>query len=218
DLKTFTAFGTFGMSAVTAVVAENTVGVQDWLEMPTPLIAQQIESCVGDIGVDALKTGMLASIPIVETVAAKVRALALPNLVVDPVMIAKGGDPLLAEDPRAALRTEILPLAFVVTPNLHEAAALAGFAVGDRVAMREAARAIHALGPRWVVVKGGHLPAEEDAIDLLYDGRDFRELHSPRTDTAHTHGTGCTFSAAIAAGLGLGLDVPAAVARAKTYI
>jgi hydroxymethylpyrimidine/phosphomethylpyrimidine kinase len=217
DLKTFTAFGTFGMSAVTAVVAENTVGVQGWLEMPVDLIAQQIDSCAEDIGVDACKAGMLAGIPIVEVVAAKVRERSLPNFVVDPVMIAKGGEPLLAEDARSALARLILPLALVVTPNLHEAATLAGFPIPGLAAMREAARAIHALGPGWVVVKGGHLPEEEDAIDLLYDGRDFREYRAHRVDTPHTHGTGCTFSAAITAGLALGLPVPDAVARAKEY-
>lgn len=218
DLKTFTAFGTFGMSAVTAVVAENTVGVQGWLEMPVGLIAQQIDSCVSDIGVDACKTGMLASIPIVETVAERIRTLALPNLVVDPVMMAKGGDALLAEDAQDALCAQILPLATVVTPNLHEAAALAGFAIETVVDMERAARAIHAMGPAWVVIKGGHLAAEMDAIDLLFDGKESRALRSRRYDTPHTHGTGCTFSAAIAAGLALGMPVPAAVERAKAYI
>lgn len=218
DLKSFAAFGTFGMSAITAITAQNTIGVTAIHPVPLAVIEAQIVAVLDDIGADAAKTGMLGTADIVELVATLIRRYALANLVVDPVMVAKSGDVLLAVEARRALRELLLPLATVVTPNLPEAAELIGRPVPDRAAMYDAARALHNLGPRWVVVKGGHLPENEAAIDLVYDGSHFVELPAPRTRTGNTHGTGCTFSAAIAAGLARGLEPLAAIRRAKAYI
>lgn len=218
DLKTFTAFGVYGMSVITAVTAQNTVGVSSFETLSLPLIAAQITDVVTDIGTDAAKTGMLATAEIVRLVAEQVRELAIPNLVVDPVMMAKSGDPLLAADAQEAVRTALLPVALVVTPNAPEAEALTGRPIASLADMRAAARDLHGMGARWVVVKGGHLPFEGDAIDVVYDGRDFTELRAPRFATPNTHGTGCTFSAAIAAGLAKGRDPLAAITRAKQYV
>ncbi|MGI8551755.1 MAG: bifunctional hydroxymethylpyrimidine kinase/phosphomethylpyrimidine kinase [Dehalococcoidia bacterium] len=218
DLKSFSAFGVYGMSALTAITAQNTLGVQAILELPLNLIEAQIDSVVEDIGVDATKTGMLSSAAIVEVVAAAVARHRIPNLVVDPVMVAKSGDTLLQEDAISALKTRLLPLATVLTPNLPEAEILTGRPVKSLDAMREAARSLHELGVRWVVVKGGHLDEEEDAIDLVYDGNAFTSLRSTRVATRNTHGTGCTFSAAITAGLARGRPVPEAIAGAKRYV
>ncbi|HLZ73282.1 MAG TPA: bifunctional hydroxymethylpyrimidine kinase/phosphomethylpyrimidine kinase [Dehalococcoidia bacterium] len=218
DLKTFMAFGVFGMSAITALTAQNTVGVQGISPVPLDFIEQQLESVIGDIGTDAAKTGMLGTAAVVERVAACIERLHIPNLVVDPVMVAKSGDVLLAEDARHAVRVRLLPLATVVTPNLPEAEALTGLPVRNLEEMRAAAAALHGLGVRWIVVKGGHLPEADDAIDLVYDGSGFEELRSPRTHSRNTHGTGCTFSAAIAAGLALGREPREAIRVAKQYI
>ncbi|GBC93759.1 Pyridoxine kinase [bacterium HR15] len=216
DLKTFAALGVYGTSAITALTAQNTLGVQGVFPVDPDFVGQQIDSIMADIGADAAKTGMLFSEAIIRMVAARVRRWNIRNLVVDPVMVAKSGDRLLREDAIDALRCELLPLALVVTPNLGEASVLAGFPVQDKPAMQEAARAIHALGARWVVVKGGHLP--DCADDLLYDGEQFLWLPGERIDTPHTHGTGCAFSAAIAAFLAKGSEVPEAVRRAKEYL
>jgi hydroxymethylpyrimidine/phosphomethylpyrimidine kinase len=218
DLKTFMAFGVFGMSAVTAITAQNTVGVSAIHPIPLDVIQAQIVDVFTDIGVDAAKTGMLGSVEVVRLVAATVQRLRVPNLVVDPVMVAKSGDVLLADDARDAVRETLLPLATVITPNLPEAEALVGEPVRDLAEMRSAARALHALGPRWVVVKGGHLGGDQDAIDLVFDGASFIELSAPRTSGTSVHGTGCTFSAAIAAGLAQGQTPPDAIRRAKKYI
>lgn len=218
DLKTFSALGVYGMSAITAITAQNTLGVQAVLELPLDLIATQIDSVMDDIGADAAKTGMLSSAAVVEVVAGAVVRHGITNLVVDPVMVAKSGDVLLREDAREAVRRRLLPLALVVTPNLPEAEALTGLPVTNLEQMREAARALHDLGARWVVVKGGHLGESEDSIDLVYDGNDFQLLPSRRIRTENTHGTGCTFSAAIAAGLAAGLAPLPAIERAKRYV
>jgi len=218
DLKTFAAFGVFGMSAITAVTAQNTVGVQAVHGVPLDIIESQLESVMSDIGADAAKTGMLGTVEVVELVAKCVLGLGIPNLVVDPVMVAKSGDVLLSESAREAVRTALLPLATVVTPNLPEAEALIGRPVRNVDEMRAAARELHGLGVRWVIVKGGHLPESEDAVDLVYDGRDFTELRAPRTPSRNTHGTGCTFSAAIAAGLAAGREPLDAIRSAKAYI
>ena len=218
DLKTFMAFGVYGMSAITAVTAQNTQGVIGFEEVSHRLIAAQLESIMADIGADAAKTGMLASAPIVTLVAEQVRALGIPNLVVDPVMMAKSGDPLLAADAQDAVRNALLPVALVVTPNAPEAEALTGRRIETLEDMRAAARDLHGMGVRWAVVKGGHLPFEGDAVDLVYDGHEFTELRSPRFPTKNTHGTGCTFAAAIAAGLAKGRDPLAAITRAKQYV
>lgn len=216
DLKTFSAFRVFGMSVITAVTAQNSMGVQGVENLPPAFVAQQLRSVLDDFGADAAKCGMLSTAPIIEAVADLLAERRIGNLVVDPVMVAKSGDQLLRADAREALITRILPLALVVTPNVPEAEVLAGLPVTDRAGMEEAARRIGALGPRHVLVKGGHLKG--DAMDLLWDGRDFHEFSGPRVDSPNTHGTGCTLSAAIAAGLALGHSLPDAVARAKAYV
>jgi len=217
DLKTFLAHGVHGMSAVTAVTVQNSIGVQGFYELEPRAVFEQIESVVTDIGVDAAKTGMLASAPIVEAVAGACERFAIGNLVVDPVAVSKHGDPLLRPDAVEALRARLLPLATVVTPNLGEARLLTGTEVRDRDGMQAAARALHDLGPAWVLVKGGHLPGDE-AADLLWDGQDATWLTAPRLATPHTHGTGCTLASAIAANLAVGLDVVTATKAAKRYL
>lgn len=216
DLKTFAALGVYGMSALTAITAQNTVGVQGVHELPAGFVGLQIDSVVSDIGVDAAKTGMLANAEIIAVVAAKVKEHDLPNLVVDPVMVAKSGDPLLREDARDALIGQLLPLAVVVTPNLHEARALTDMAIENVEDMKKAAGAIYELGAKHVVVKGGHLPGE--SVDVLFDGQEFILFRSPRIETRNTHGTGCTFASAIAAGLAKGRNVVEAVGEAKEFI
>jgi hydroxymethylpyrimidine/phosphomethylpyrimidine kinase len=218
DLKTFSAFGVYGMSAITALTAQNTVGVQGVFDVSPDFVRKQIESVMTDIGVDAAKTGMLSNTAIVKTVAEAIRTFRVPNLVVDPVMIAKSGDPLLAGDARRAIREDLLPLATVITPNIFEAEALLGRTIGDLDAMRAAARDLRKIGCPWVVLKGGCLDIESQAIDVLYDGKEIVLLKSPRFDSRNTHGTGCTFASAIAAGLAKGLPPPEAVRRAKDYI
>jgi len=217
DLKTFAALGVYGTSAITAITAQNTLGVTAVQEVPPGMVAAQIDAVVGDIRPDAVKTGMLASAPIIEVVAARVREHGLPNLVVDPVMVAKSGDRLLREDAVAALRDLLLPLCAVVTPNLPEAEVLAGYSIGSDEDARRAAEEIVGLGAGAVVVKGGHRGTPE-AVDVLYDGNAFREYSAPRIDTTSTHGTGCTFASAIAAYLACGEPLAEAVGQAKEYL
>jgi hydroxymethylpyrimidine/phosphomethylpyrimidine kinase len=216
DLKTFSAFGVFGMSAITAVTAQNSVGVTGVFNLPPEFVARQIDAVLGDFGADAVKLGMLSTAEIASAVAARLRAHRVERVVLDPVMIAKSGDALLQPDARAALVRDVLPVAWVVTPNLHEAAALAGVPVESESDMEVAARRIHALGPRHVLVKGGHL--KDSATDILWDGRTLTRFPGERLDSTNTHGTGCTFSAAIAAGLARGRDLQAAVREAKAYV
>ena len=216
DLKTFAALGVFGTSAITSVTAQNTVGVQGVHDLPPEFVGRQIDSVLDDIAIDAAKTGMLSNTAIIEVVATKVTAHAITRLVVDPVMVAKGGAPLLQSGAVKALIERLLPLALVVTPNVPEAEVLWGQRIVGLAEMREAAQRIHDLGPRYVVLKGGHLGVR--AIDLLYDGNTFTMLDAERIDTPHTHGTGCVFSAAIAAELAKGSSVPQAVATAKRFI
>lgn len=218
DLKAFAALGVHGTTAITAITAQNTTGVFGVVEMAPAFVAQQIDVVVTDIGVDAVKTGMLSNAGIIEAVADRMRAHQLSPIVVDPVMVAKGGDSLLRPDAVSALKRLLLPLASVVTPNLPEAAVLVGHEVRSLEEMREAARAIHDMGARAVVLKGGHLEGSPEAIDVLFDGVVFTELRAARVDTRHTHGTGCTFASAIAGGLAQGLSVAAAVAQAKELI
>ncbi len=218
DLKTFAALGVYGMSVITALTAQNTVGVQGVFEIPPDFVALQIDSVASDIGVDAAKTGMLASAAIIEIVAAKVREHRLAPLVVDPVMVAKSGDNLLRPEAREALIGKLLPLATVVTPNLHEARVLCGFEIDGLEAMRRAAERIREMGAANVVVKGGHLPDTSDAVDVLYDGTTFHEFRARRLESKNTHGTGCTFASAIAAGLAKELPVAEAVGAAKDYV
>ncbi|MFB3052408.1 MAG: bifunctional hydroxymethylpyrimidine kinase/phosphomethylpyrimidine kinase [Dehalococcoidia bacterium] len=217
DLKTFAALGVYGTCAITAITAQNTRGVTAVQETPPGIVAAQIDAVVADIRPDAVKTGMLASAPIIEVVAAKVREHGLPNLVVDPVMVAKSGDRLLRDDAVTVLRDLLLPLAAVVTPNLPEAEVLAGFAIDSDEDVRRAAKEIVGLGARAVVVKGGHREAAE-AVDVLYDGTTFRDYSAARIDTTSTHGTGCTFASAIAAYLARGEPLAEAVGRAKEYL
>jgi len=217
DLKTFAAHGVYGTTAITAITAQNTIGVAAVLALPADIVTAQIEAIAADIGADAVKTGMLANAAIVEAVAAAIDTLELPRVVVDPVMVAKSGDPLLEEDAVAAIRAELLRRAYVVTPNAREAEVLAEMKIDRPRAAREAARRIRALGPTAVVVKGGHLDGP-DAVDLLFDGHEFVEFHGPRIDTRNDHGTGCTFAAAIAANLALGRPLREAVERAKHYV
>ena len=216
DLKTFSAFRVFGTSVLTALTAQNSVGVHGVFEVPPEFVAQQIDAVLSDIGADAVKIGMLSSAPIIRSVAGRLSAHRRRPVVLDPVMIAKSGDALLKADARAALVGEMLPLAEIVTPNLHEAAALAEMPVTTEKDMEEAARRIGALGPRHVLVKGGHL--EGEATDILWDGRVLRRYTAPRLDSPHTHGTGCTLSAAIAAGLARGRALGDAVEDAKRYV
>jgi len=216
DLKTFTVFGVYGMSAITALTAQNTRGVSGIQTVPAEFVRRQIDAVASDIGIDAAKTGMLPTAEIVRTVAAAVRAHRLAPLVVDPVMRATSGDALCDADVRAALLGELIPLAALVTPNTHEATALTDVRIQSLDDMRAAARGLIARGARAVLVKGGHL--EGDAVDILDDGLDVRELRAPRVSTPHTHGTGCQLSAAITAGLAAGLPLLAAVERAKQFI
>ena len=217
DLKTFLACRVHGMSAITAVTVQNSLGVSGFYELPPNAVAEQIESVASDIGVGAAKTGMLASAPIMAAVAATVRRLGIRPLVVDPVAASQHGDSLLRPDALAALREMILPLATLATPNLGEVALLTGVEVHSRADLPDAAKALIDLGPTWVLVKGGHL-AGDDAVDLLYDGTSFTEFPAARFQTAHTHGSGDTLAAAITASLARGTSVPEAVAHGKRFI
>jgi hydroxymethylpyrimidine/phosphomethylpyrimidine kinase len=217
DLKTFLAHGVHGMSAVTAVTVQNSVGVQGVYELEPRAVFEQIESVVTDIGVDAVKTGMLASAAIVETVADAAERFALDCLVVDPVAVSRHGDPLLRPDTVEVIKDRLLPMATVATPNLGEVRLLTGVEVVDRAGMESAARAMHVFGSAWVLIKGGHLPGDQ-AVDLLWDGSEATWLEAPRVATPHTHGTGCTLASAIAANLASGLAVPAAARAAKRYL
>lgn len=216
DLKVITVLGGFGMSAITALTAQNTVGVHGVHAVPLDFIAQQIDVVMTDIGADAAKTGMLATPEIVGVVAAAISRHHIEPLVVDPVMVAKSGDVLLAQEAQQALKTELLPLAHAVTPNLPEAEVLCGFPVNNPDSMRAAARKIHQMGPTHVIVKGGHLDGR--AVDILYDGNEFTTYDGPRLEQGNTHGTGCSFSAALATLLGQGVEIKAAVDQAKQYI
>lgn len=216
DLKTITVLGGFGMSVITALTAQNTLGVHAIHEVPPDFIEAQFDAVASDIGVDAAKIGMISNTQAMRAVAAKIREYGIESLVLDPVMMAKGGASLIREDAVRTLIEELLPLTRLVTPNIPEAEVLAGMQIRTPEEIREAARRIRALGARAVVIKGGHLKG--DAIDTLFDGQDFREYVSPRIDTPDTHGTGCTFSAAAATGLAQGLSVEEAIARAKEYV
>lgn len=215
DLKTMLALGVHGMSVVCAVTAQNSVGVQGYWELPLAAIRAQLSSVLGDIGVQAVKTGMLASPAIVETVASMLAGRPAP-LVVDPVAVSKHGDSLLSAGTLEAIKRELMPLATVVTPNLYEAELLTGEQITDEDGMRRAAAALAALGPRWILVKGGHLPGRP--VDLLFDGEDVTRFPAARIDSVHTHGTGCTLASAIASYLAHGMAVPTAVEAAKEYV
>ena len=216
DLKTFAMLGVHGTSAITAITAQNTIAVTDIFELPAGIVVAQIDAIVSDFEVAAAKTGMLASSTIIEAVAASIEAHGILKLVVDPVMIAKSGAKLLQDEAIHALRTRLLPLAAVVTPNLPEAEVILGRRIRTIDERREAARDLVALGPRAAVVKGGH--ADGDVTDVFWDGIDMVELPGVRVPTVNTHGSGCVFSAAIAAGLARGLEPLDTVRRAKEFI
>jgi hydroxymethylpyrimidine/phosphomethylpyrimidine kinase len=216
DLKTFLALDVYGTSAITAITAQNTLDVRAVHEVPTSIVAEQIDAIVEDIGVDALKTGMLSSAAIIAVVVDRLRHWSLDRLVVDPVMVSKSGDRLLRQDAVQALIHDLLPLALVLTPNLPEAEVLVGRPLESEDEIRQAARDIVDLGPRAVLMKGGHRPGA--AVDVLFDGHAFHTFTSERIDTPNTHGTGCTLSAAIAAGLAGGMDLVNAVGSAKRYL
>jgi hydroxymethylpyrimidine/phosphomethylpyrimidine kinase len=215
DLKTMLALGVHGMSVVTAVTAQNSLGVTGIWDLPVEAVQAQLRAVLDDIGADAIKTGMLSSAELVTTVAEAVGTYDAP-LVVDPVAVSKHGDPLLVADALDVLRSSLLPLATVVTPNLDEVALLTGVHVDDVADLPKAADAMLAFGSQWVLVKGGHLGG--DAVDLLTDGDSLVELRAPRFDNRHTHGTGCTLASAICAGLAKGMDLTQATWAAKEYV
>lgn len=223
DLRAFFASGVHGMMAVTAVTVQNSVGVEGFTELPASVVAAQIESVATDIGVGAAKTGMLASAEIIEAVAEACARVGIGRggrspFVVDPVAASMHGDALLRADALAALRSTLFPLASLVTPNLDEVRLLTDLEVRTRADMLEAAKVLHSYGPHWVLVKGGHLAADVECVDVLYDGDEFVELPAARFDTENTHGGGDTMASAITAALAKGDDVPAAVAYGKRFV
>jgi hydroxymethylpyrimidine/phosphomethylpyrimidine kinase len=217
DLKTFLGCGVHGCSVITAVTVQNSLGVSGFYELPPAAVAEQLDAVLDDIGAGAVKTGMLASAAIITTVANALSCRDPVPLVLDPVAVSKHGDPLLRADALTAVIDRLLPLAALVTPNLGEVRLLTGLHVTDRAGQLEAARRLHALGPAWVLVKGGHLP-DGDAVDLLYDGHTSTEISVARAGTSHTHGTGDTLAAAITAGLARGLPMSNAVLSGKYYV
>lgn len=217
DLKTFAAHGVFGTSAVTAVTAQSTLGITMLEAMPADLVTAQIEAVMSDIGAQAAKTGMLVNAAIVEAVAAAVEDLEIPFLVVDPVMVASSGERLLDDEALGTLKTELLGRAFVVTPNVPEAETLAGMAIRTEDDRHEAARRIAALGPRSVIVTGGHFSSAA-VIDVLYDGHDIVEFAHERLPGPPLHGTGCTFAAALTAHIALGRTLRDAIPLAQQYV
>ncbi len=219
DLKSFSALGCYGMSVITALTAQNTVGVSGIHPVPPEFIARQIDAVMEDIGVDAVKIGMLHSAPVIEAVAGRLTHHSAPNIVLDPVMVAKSGDKLLQDEAIEALKTVLIPMVTIITPNLPEAAVLMGESVDTEPQMERAGRLLSDLGPEAVLVKGGHMQ-QENSLDILYlrAGDEFHRLAARRVETGNTHGTGCTLSSAIAAYLAQGYDLPEAVRRAKSYI
>jgi hydroxymethylpyrimidine/phosphomethylpyrimidine kinase len=219
DLRTFAMLGVHGCVSVAAVTVQNTVGVKGFHEIPLDVITGQIQAVVEDIGIQAAKTGMLASSDIIEAVAETWRGLEIDApLVVDPVCASMHGDPLLHPSALDALRTQLFPLATLVTPNLDEVRLITDIDVIDAKSQRDAARALHALGPRWALVKGGHLRSSSHSPDLLFDGNEFHEFDAERIDTGHDHGAGDTLAAATASALAHGYPVPEAVAFAKKWV
>jgi hydroxymethylpyrimidine/phosphomethylpyrimidine kinase len=217
DLKAMSANGVFAMSVITAITAQNTEEVTDVFELPPSIIASQLDAVFDDFDVAAVKTGMLSSTAIVEIVVKMLTLQKIATLVVDPVMVSKSGHPLLRPEAVNAVKTQLLPLAFVVTPNIHEAQQLSGIQITSLADARRAAKVIHGFGCKHVLIKGGHLLSER-ATDLLYDGRFFNVLKAEFIETRHTHGTGCTFASALAAHLARGRSVLDAAQAAKAYV
>ncbi|MFV8826627.1 bifunctional hydroxymethylpyrimidine kinase/phosphomethylpyrimidine kinase [Alkalihalobacterium sp. APHAB7] len=219
DLKTFQELGAFGTSVITAITAQNTLGVHGVFPQSIAAIEAQLDAVLSDMGTDSVKTGMLFSAEIIELVAHKLEHYHVNNIVVDPVMIAKGGASLLQDAAVEALVTKLLPLATVITPNLPEAAKILGVdEMTTLEGMESAAKKLHELGPKYVVLKGGHLQGDEKSTDILYDGENITLLEAERVSTKNTHGTGCTFAAAIAAQLAKGDEITVAVKTAKQFI
>ena len=216
DLKTFSALGTYGTSVLTAVTAQNTKEVAAIAEVPEEVVIAQIDTVAEDIGARAVKTGMLSSKRLIVNIVDRLEAWGIPHLVVDPVMVSKSGIPLLSRDAVATVRDELLPIATVVTPNLHEAEVLTRSTVSSQAQMEDAARAIRQMGPQVVVIKGGHL--EGTPVDLVLEGDTAHWLEAARVETDNTHGTGCTFSAAIAAFLAHGCPTMDAIRLAKVFV
>ncbi|MFH1146443.1 MAG: bifunctional hydroxymethylpyrimidine kinase/phosphomethylpyrimidine kinase [Pseudomonadota bacterium] len=216
DLKTITVLGAYGSSVITALTAQNTKGVQGIHPVPAAFVRDQIRSVLSDIGADAVKTGMLANAEIISAVAAEIKSYRVEKLVVDPVLFAKGGAALTEPAALPALTKDLLPLAHIVTPNMAEASAMAGIKLKSVDDMEKAARKIHDLGAANVLVKGGHLTGEP--VDVLFDGEDFHHFRAERVETVHTHGTGCTFAAALAAFLAQDIELVDAVAKAKSFV
>ena len=218
DIKAIQANGGYAASVITAVTAQNTVEVTDSFDLPVSLVKGQLEAVLTDLAVDAVKIGMLSSAAITEAVAWKLEEHEVHPVVVDPVMISKSGYELLDPDAVDTFVREVLPLANLVTPNAHEAGRLVGGALGTINDAREAARVIHGMGPVYVLVKGGHIEEDGDAVDILFDGNAFIEYRKERIRTVNTHGTGCTYSSAIATNLAKGLEMAEAVREAKNYV
>ncbi|MBT2679640.1 bifunctional hydroxymethylpyrimidine kinase/phosphomethylpyrimidine kinase [Bacillus sp. ISL-35] len=218
DLKTFQELKVFGTSALTAVTAQNTLGVQGVFPIEPEAVADQIQSVGEDIGTDALKTGMLFNAEIIQAVSEKIKQFGWEKVVIDPVMIAKGGASLLQQEAVSALKKHLLPLCLIITPNIPEAEVLTGMSIKSMDEKKEAAKRIHALGAKNVVIKGGHDEETNESVDVLFDGREFSYFFAPRIETKNTHGTGCTFSAAITAQLAKGSSVHEAVSAGKDFI
>jgi len=218
DLKTFAARGVYGMSVITALTAQNTLGVQGIFEVDPLFVKKQIDSVMSDIGADVWKTGMLSNAKIIKVVAECAQEYGMEFIVVDPVMVAKGGDKLLKSEAEQTLARELIPLSYVVTPNIPEAQVLAKIKINNTNQAQEAAIKIHNMGAKNIVIKGGHLTDVKESIDILYDGINFIKFHAQRIKTVNTHGTGCTFASAIAAELAKGYAVKQAVHVAKSYL
>lgn len=218
DIKTFAALGVHGMSVITSVTAQDTKRVHNTSDLPLDNIEEQIQAVVEDIGVDAVKTGMLSSAPIISLVAAKMDQYGIKRLVIDPVMVSAGGSRLIQEDAVEVLKKDLFPLALIVTPNLREAEILTGQRINDERGIREAAQQIFEFGPRSVIVKGGHFDDATHSTDYFFDGRDFTAFRGERVETPNTHGSGCTFASAIAGHLARDLELKEAVGEAKEYV
>ena len=220
DLKTVSACGCYGLTIITAITAQNTRGVQNILAVPGEFISKQLDAVLSDIGADAVKTGMLLNEDIIDALTEKIKEYHIEKLVVDPVMIAKGGRKLMLAGARRALVRNLLPLALVVTPNIDEAEELAQMEIKSLSAVKKAALIIHQLGARNVVIKGGHLAInkQKDAVDIFFNGKIYKEYSLPRIRSADTHGTGCTYASALAAGLAQGKNIAAAVEEAKKLV
>jgi pyridoxine kinase len=220
DIKTFQEYGVYGMTGITVLVAQNPTNnwAHDVYPLPLNALEAQIDTVLGGIGVDAMKTGMLGTVEIISLVARKLKEYQVKNIVIDPVMICKGTDEVLHPESAVAISEQLAPLATVITPNVFEASQLSGIRIQSVETMKQAAIKIFALGPKYVLIKGGAKLGTVSAVDLLYDGKEFTMFESPKINTEYTHGAGCTYAAAITAGLAQGLGVPDAVAKAKNFV